>query len=270
MRKNFLIVINWRGAAPVSHPSHNVCSPIAMSERAQRFWNGAALVSAHLVISLILFAAVIAVIVFLVRRRVRRYKPRDMAVFDRIHSWTSPRNNRIMLFITLLGKHQFLIPANFFLIACFLFLSRHSWYSIRVAAIALSSLALMFLLKYLFRRKRPLSPLLQAAKGLSFPSGHAIMAVTFYGLLIYIVAHTVNAGWLRAGLTALLVILILLIGCSRVYLRVHYASDVLAGFVIGLLWLLISLAVLGRIEQFNKDAVAAPAPVAMICCIPGK
>lgn len=240
-----------------------------MSERSQRFWDGAALVSAHLVISLLLFSAVIAVVVFLVRGRLRRYKPVDMAVFDRVGAWTSARNNRVMLFITLLGKHQFLIPANLFLIAYFLLVSRHSWFSVRVAAIALSSLALMFLLKYLFRRKRPLSPLLQAAKGLSFPSGHAIMAVTFYGLLIYITVHTVNAGWLRAIFAALLIVLILLIGFSRIYLRVHYASDVLAGFVIGLLWLLISLGVLEKIEQFNKTLVQEPV-TAVISCAPLK
>jgi membrane-associated phospholipid phosphatase len=240
-----------------------------MSDRLQRFWDGAALVAAHLVISLILFSAIVAVLVFLTRRRLRRYKPVDMEIFDRLHPWTSPQKNRIMLFITLLGKHQFLIPANLLLIAWFLFIGRHSWFSIRVAAIALSSLALMFLLKYLFRRKRPLSPLLQAAKGLSFPSGHAIMAVTFYGLVIYIVLHTVGNDVVRYFLVILLIVLIGLIGFSRVYLRVHYASDVLAGFIIGLLWLIISLGVLERIEQFSKTAVPPPVPSLIVrSCAP--
>lgn len=235
-----------------------------MSDRFRKFWDGAALVSAQIVISLILFAAVIAVIVFLTRPYVRKYKRADMAVFDRLNPFTNPRRNRFMLFITLLGKHQFLIPANLLLIAYFLFVSKHTWFSIRIAAIALSSLALMFLLKYLFMRKRPLSPLLQAAKGLSFPSGHAIMAVTFYGLLVYIVTHTIGTIWLQYSLTGLLVILILLIGFSRVYLRVHYASDVLAGFIIGLLWLSVSLAVLQRIEQLNKIAMSPPVTAVVI------
>jgi len=108
----------------------------------------------------------------------------------------------------------------------------------------------MLLLKQLFQRKRPLSPLLKAAKGLSFPSGHAIMAVTFYGLLIYILQHTITIGWLNWFLTIIVIVLILLIGFSRIYLRVHYASDVAAGFVIGLLWLLISLAVLKWLEGY--------------------
>jgi len=85
---------------------------------------------------------------------------------------------------------------------------------------------------------------------LSFPSGHAIMVVTFYGLLIYILQHSISIDWLKLMLTFLVVVLILLIGFSRVYLRVHYASDVAAGFVIGLLWLLLSLAVLKWLEGY--------------------
>jgi membrane-associated phospholipid phosphatase len=108
----------------------------------------------------------------------------------------------------------------------------------------------MLLLKQLFQRKRPLSPLLKAAKGLSFPSGHAIMAVTFYGLLIYILQHGITIDWLKWFATIFVFILIIAIGFSRIYLRVHYASDVAAGFIIGLLWLLISLAVLKWLEGY--------------------
>jgi undecaprenyl-diphosphatase len=119
-----------------------------------------------------------------------------------------------------------------------------------VAAIALSSLVLMLILKQLFRRKRPLAPLLKAARGLSFPSGHAIMAVTFFGLIVYILSHTIQSQALFIILTILLITLILLIGFSRVYLRVHYASDVMAGFIIGVCWLSISLGVLNKIEDY--------------------
>jgi membrane-associated phospholipid phosphatase len=190
-----------------------------------------------------------------VRRPIRRYKPLDLAVFERIRSWVNPRRNRVMMFITFLGKHQFLVPANLLLIFYFLLIARENWFSIRATAIALSSLVLMLILKQLFRRKRPLSPLLQAAKGLSFPSGHAIMAVSFFGLIIYCLLHSELSIWLQIILTTTLVILILLIGFSRIYLRVHYISDVLAGFIIGLLWLMISLAVIAKMEKYSKDQV---------------
>ena len=230
-----------------------------MNTKANQFWEIAALISAEMLLSLVLFAAGLAILVFLTRKQLRKYKPVDLAIFDRLQPLTSPPLNRVILFITWLGNHKFLIPANLIVIFYFLVISKNSWFSIRSAAIALSSLGLMFLLKYLFRRKRPLAPLLNAAKGLSFPSGHAIMAVTFYGCMIYILYHTISHNGAKYFLTVLLVILILLIGFSRVYLRVNYASDVLAGFIIGLLWLFISLTVLNRIEDYFKEKKPAAA-----------
>lgn len=208
------------------------------------------LIIAGVVLTLSTFSAIIALIVFSIRTPIRKHKPIDLAIFEKLKPYVNNINNRIMLFITFLGKHQFLIPANLALIFYFLLVTKQTWFSIRVITIAISSLVLMLLLKQLFRRKRPLSPLLKAAKGLSFPSGHAIMAITFYGLLVYILQHTIEINWLRIFVTSLLVILALLIGMSRVYLRVHYASDVLGGFIIGLLWLLISLAVIKWLEAY--------------------
>jgi undecaprenyl-diphosphatase len=206
----------------------------------------------HIIGSLILFAGIIAALVFTVRKPMRKHKPLDLAIFERFRRLVGPRTNRLMLFITFLGKHQFLIPANLILIFYFLFIARRTWYSIRVTAIALSSLVLMLLLKWLFKRKRPLSPLLKAASGLSFPSGHAIMAVSFFGLIIYCVLHSAFPEWLKVVMTILLVILIIFIGFSRIYLRVHYASDVIAGFIIGLIWLLISLVLVARAEEYSS------------------
>jgi membrane-associated phospholipid phosphatase len=213
------------------------------------------LIVAETLLSLVLFAAVIGILVFLVRKRIRKYKPADLAVFDRLQRWVSPANNRAMLFFSFLGSHKFLIPANLLLIFFFLFSLHQSWFSIRVITIALSSLVLMFLLKYLFQRKRPLSPLLKAARGLSFPSGHAIISVTFYGLLLHISWNLLETGLLRWVIAVLLITIILFIGYSRIYLRVHYASDVISGFIIGVLWLLISLWVLDNLEQYAKTIV---------------
>jgi membrane-associated phospholipid phosphatase len=156
---------------------------------------------------------------------------------------------------TYLGKHEFLIPANLVLIAYFLFIKKHRWYSIKVPAIALSSLALMFILKNLFGRERPLIPLLAPAKGLSFPSGHALMSMTFYGLLIYITYQSVKNMTVKWTLITLLFFLIFMIGFSRVYLRVHYTSDVLAGFAMGWLWIVVSLKVLRKIEKQGKETI---------------
>jgi len=213
-------------------------------------WEITTLIIGEVLLTLVAFSAIIALIVFSIRKSIRKHKPIDMLIFDKIKPGVNAINNNIMLFITFLGKHQFLIPANLILIFYFLLVKKQTWFSIRVITIAISSLVLMLLLKQLFQRKRPLSPLLKAAKGLSFPSGHAIMAVTFYGLLIYILQHSITIDWLKWFVTVLVIVLIILIGFSRVYLRVHYASDVAAGFIIGLLWLLISLAVLKWLEGY--------------------
>src|SRR6188768_2107417 len=213
-------------------------------------WEITTLIIGEVLLTLAAFSAIIALIVFSIRKPIRKHKPIDMLIFDKIKPRVNAVNNNIMSFITFLGTHQFLIPANLILIFYFLLVKRQNWFSIRVITIAISSLVLMLLLKQLFQRKRPLSPLLKAAKGLSFPSGHAIMAVTFYGLLIYILQHTITNDLLKGFITALLVMLILLIGFSRVYLRVHYASDIAAGFIIGSLWLITSLFVLKWLETY--------------------
>ncbi|HTM92598.1 MAG TPA: phosphatase PAP2 family protein, partial [Flavisolibacter sp.] len=98
----------------------------------------------------------------------------------------------------------------------------------------------------------PSVPLLFEAKGLSFPSGHALMSITFYGLLIYMIFKSVKNPALKWTLISLLIILIIIIGSSRVYLRVHYATDVIAGYCIGFLWLVFTVWMLNKIEKHSK------------------
>jgi len=217
-----------------------------------QFWTGAALISAEVITNMLVFAGLFSGVIYLIRPYMRKHKKTDLRVFELIKAHTNERNTRIMSFVTFFGTHKFFIPANLFLICYFLVVRRRSWFSIRVASIAISSLGLMFLLKYLFRRKRPLYPL-KAAKGLSFPSGHAIMSVTFYGLLIYVISQTIKDKPLKWSLVISLGTFIQLIGFSRVYLRVHYASDVAVGYITGFLWLIISLDVLKRIENYAHE-----------------
>ena len=219
-------------------------------------WAELALLSAELLIVLVLFILSLITFIFITRYVfVLKDDQFDFQVFDFLKSHVSNTNNNIMLFFTFLGTHLFLIPANILLIIYFLFIKKHRWYSIEIPVIALSSLALMFFLKNLFGRRRPDIPLLREAHGLSFPSGHALMSVTFYGLLIYIIWDTVKIKWLKWTFVILLILLILIIGFSRIYLRVHYPSDVIAGFATGFVWLVISVLIIRRIEKFSKREV---------------
>lgn len=212
-----------------------------------------ALLSAEVVVVSALLTGAVVLFVYMVRRVfILQNNSFDERVFQALDPYVNESTNKLMLAVTFLGKHEFLIPANIALIFWFLLVRKHRWYSIKVPAVALSSLGLMFLLKNVFNRERPGIPLLEEARGLSFPSGHALMSVTFYGLLIYAVYHLWKNDTAKWSMISFLVLLILLIGFSRIYLRVHYTSDVLAGFAVGFLWLVLSLKLLGYMEQYSR------------------
>lgn len=216
----------------------------------KKFWAGVALLSVEMTVVFIVFTLSLLAFIFITRRIfLLRNEDLDNKVFDVLKPHINNTNTQVMNFITFFGKHEFLIPANLVLIAYFLFFKKHKWYSIKVPTIAISSLLLMFGLKHLFARNRPNNQLLQEATNYSFPSGHALMSVTFYGLLAYIAWHSIKNKTARWTVITLLILWIILIGLSRLYLRRHYYSDVMAGFATGFLWLVISLKVIRQLEK---------------------
>jgi membrane-associated phospholipid phosphatase len=171
---------------------------------------------------------------------------------DKVFEWISPLTNDFMTAfmkaITYMGNYQFLAPANLLLIG-FLIWKKQKRAAWRVAVIALSSLGMKLALKELFHRLRPTDPMLQGITNFSFPSGHAFMSVSFYGLLIWLTWTHVRDNKLRLVLTILFAILIFLIGFSRIYLRVHYTTDVVAGFCLGICWVSLLLWFTRKIEK---------------------
>lgn len=179
----------------------------------------------------------------------------DQAAFTFLESFIKDGVTNVMVVLSVIGNYQVMIAANILLICYFLFIRKHKWYSIKIPAISLSSVLLMTLLKTLFNRPRPLIPLMEPAHGLSFPSGHAMMSATFFGLIIYFVYRKQIPPGIKAVAIGLLIAFILSIGLSRIYLRVHYASDVIAGFCMGIIWLTIAIKVLNRIELYSKREI---------------
>jgi membrane-associated phospholipid phosphatase len=227
-----------------------------VKKRIAGWWAALALLSVELIVTLTVFFIAMLGFAWMVRRVFLLHKTAfDERAFEALGGYVNPFNNEFMVFITFFGTHYFLIPLNIGLVAWFLFVRRHKWYSIKVPTIAISSVLLMLLLKGFFGRPRPLIPLLNEAKGFSFPSGHALMSTTVYGLIIYLVWQNVKRPALRWLLVSLLAIFILCICLSRIYLRVHYTSDVLAGISLGIAWLVLSLTVIRRMEQFSKRTV---------------
>ena len=95
------------------------------------------------------------------------------------------------------------------------------------------------ILKNIFARPRPEMIRLIDEAGFSFPSGHAMVTMVAYGYLIYVVHHYIQQKWLRYSLIAFLIFIIVSVGLSRIYLGVHYLTDVLAGYSISLFYLLV-------------------------------
>jgi len=228
----------------------------AIRSKFKRFLAALALLSVELLIIWILFFGCIIIFALTAYRIFLLKKDGiDTTVFNFLSSHVSNRHTEIMEAITFLGNHNFLIPANLVLIIYFLVIRKHRWYSIKIPVVAIGGVTMMALLKFVFSRPRPLIPLLEPARGFSFPSGHAMMSFSFYGVLIFMVYENVRNQYLKWGLIIALLFLIFLIGLSRVYLRVHYASDVIAGFAAGFIWVVLSLSIVGRIEKYSKRKI---------------
>jgi membrane-associated phospholipid phosphatase len=173
----------------------------------------------------------------------------DTYLFNFLQAYTNDANTHLMVMLTFLASGNFLLPANVLLVIFFLLVRKDSWSAFRVAVISVSSYLVMATLKLYFHRMRPEHPVHTAASGYSFPSGHAMSSVTFYGLLIYLTWKHITNPLLKFIVSVLLTLLILVIGLSRIYLHVHYASDVLAGYLFGIIWLLFTLWIIQKIQD---------------------
>lgn len=111
-------------------------------------------------------------------------------------------------------------------------------------------------LKFIFHRDRPLDNII-IEQGYSFPSGHAMVSVSLYGYLIYLIYKYVNKKIVKILLTIPLVLLILLVSISRIYLKVHYTTDVLAGILLSIIYLIIFIHLTNKTldRSFNMKLV---------------
>jgi membrane-associated phospholipid phosphatase len=172
----------------------------------------------------------------------------DQRVFEAIGPHITPIRTRIMRIITYLGNPEFLVPFNLALLVLFAILKK-KWMVIRIAVVALGGLGIKLLMKHLFQRLRPLDPVIEGGvAGYSFPSGHALMAVVVYGFLVWWAAISIHNKWKQGIAIALLILLIIGVSFSRIYLRVHYTTDILAGICIGFCWLMFSLWIVDKFE----------------------
>lgn len=146
------------------------------------------------------------------------------------------KNTPVVIFLTNFG-------APIFFIILTLILMLVLWKSKKGLMIALNLINIYVInriLKYAIQRERPpMENRLVEETSFSFPSGHAMVGTTFYAFLIYIIYKDVKNKYLKYGLITFLSFIILSLVFTRVYLGVHYASDVIGGFVIAISYLII-------------------------------
>ncbi len=176
----------------------------------------------------------------------------DTRVTDYVTSFRTPALNNFFQFVTDLGDVYAYIVATTIAAIFFFFKLKNKKFILQLLGVLILSALANMALKEAFNRARPTIEHLVVVETLSYPSGHAMSAMAFYGFLIYLVFHIKMNKWLRTFLTLLFSALIFFIGLSRVYLGVHFPSDVVGGFTAGLIWIAFCVVLFNIIDLLRQ------------------
>ena len=175
----------------------------------------------------------------------------DNQVIGVVQSRISPVLTDVMLTFTFLGSVKWL---TFAVLAGTLFLFIKRKWSLGIFFVLSSGVGSLFnvLLKNIFKRQRPDLHRLITENSYSFPSGHSMGSFIFYGAIAYIILHYAHKKGAKTFGVVLMVLFILFIGISRIYLGVHYPSDVVGGYAAGGAWL--SICIIGfRYYEYRRN-----------------
>jgi len=158
----------------------------------------------------------------------------DEAVRSWVHQFASPGMTRTMNAISLLGYNVLIVE----MVIAFVVFAKLRWRRAAVwLAVAMTGALLLDLaLKYAYHRPRPTAFFGVAPASYSFPSGHALCSLCFYGVLAGLLSARIKSTAWRVAVWTAAAVLIVAIGLSRIYLGVHYPSDVLAGYLAATVW----------------------------------
>ncbi|HLU90627.1 MAG TPA: phosphatase PAP2 family protein [Cyclobacteriaceae bacterium] len=178
--------------------------------------------------------------------------PLDDFFSEKVRSLHHPTVTVFFLYITELGDRlAYIILSIVIGVAFYIKFGNWKFTLQSVIVLVLSSLNNV-MLKRVINRERPDLEHLVTVSSLSYPSGHAMSAMAFYGFLIYL-GFRLKVNFLLKLLISLgLGVLILLIGTSRIYLGVHYPSDVLAGFIGGVIWITFCIIVFNVFDLYRR------------------
>jgi undecaprenyl-diphosphatase len=224
-------------------PSHEALPASAESKR---------LLSLELLLGLFIAAAALVLFTWLGREVLEgEVLAFDIGLREWLHGLASPRLTAIMRAASLYGGPAVLIPAG--LVAAGAFLIKGWRRGALLTAVTLAGAGLLNgLFKFSFARVRPASYFNYPLPGTpSFPSGHALFAACVFGGLAVLLTARMRKRLLQLAVWLVAVSLILLVGVSRVYLGVHYPSDVLAGYSIGVIWVT-TVALADRLVTYRR------------------
>jgi len=155
----------------------------------------------------------------------------DDAIYNFLYGFKGDTCTKIMQFFTIFAEPIILTGVGLVVLIC-----KYKKFLFLVGTICGSSL-LNLILKNIFRRERPLHFRFIEEKGFSFPSGHAMASMSFYGFLIILIMSSKLGKKYKYFLSIILGIIIFLVGLSRIYLGVHYPSDIISGYLVSFMWL---------------------------------
>jgi len=161
----------------------------------------------------------------------------DQAIQSWVYGFTTPMLTEMMRGLSWIGSPFALVPAVT-LAAGLMWWRGLKDDAVLVMAAALGGVALDEVMKLHFKRLRPEVPWAFVHEhSFSFPSGHSVLAMVMYGVIVYKTQDKLRSRWAKAVLMAGAFLMVVGIGVSRVYLGVHYPSDVAGGYFVGAVWL---------------------------------
>jgi len=173
-------------------------------------------------------------------------------VSNLVQSFRNDKLTSYMKFVTHVGDLYGYI-AIILTLGIILLLKRRFDLIIQIVSVVVSSALLNLFLKSLINRPRPYGEALVKVNFHSFPSGHAMSAIVFYGLIIYLIFKLTKNVSIKLFSSIFCISLILLIGLSRIYLGVHYPTDVLAGYSFGFTYLVVTIFIIKYFEFRNTN-----------------
>ena len=184
----------------------------------------------------------------------------DVRVLNLVQIFRSDGFNQVMLFTTYLGKGE-VVTLGIALLLIFFVLINRRHYILAFIVSAGGGEIFVSITKHLTHRSRPpLGSALYAESGFSFPSGHTFIAVAFYGLLTYVLMRRFRGKWKKLAIFAAGILVIFAIGYSRIYLGVHWFSDVIGSYALGFAWVSIIITALEH-RKTSRPGVDPPALV---------